>query len=1185
MPREKQAADAPGSWRIHVDTGGTFTDALGVGPDGRRWRGKLLSSDEAPGKAVRELTGVGEGEALPPVQMRLATTRGTNALLEENGAEVVFFVTEGFGDLLRIGDQRRPDLFTLNVTKPAPLHAAVVEVGGRMDPGGDEVLPLDLESARGAAREQVAAGRRVAATCLLHSYRNDEHEQALKECLLDCGFEFVACSSELAPFIKVLPRAETVVVDAYLGPLMREYLDAVQGALGDGTLRVMTSAGGLVSREKYQAKDSLLSGPAGGVVGAAAVARRAGLSRVVTFDMGGTSTDVSRFDGDFNYCETHTVGRARLMAPALRIETVAAGGGSICSADNGLLRVGPESAGAHPGPACYGAGGPLTITDVNLLLGRLDLETFNLPVYPKASESAFNTAQALHGGTREEVLQGLLEIANERMANVIRKISVREGYDVTDHALVAFGGAGGQHACGVAELLGMERILFPADAGLLSAFGLEQARVERIAEAQVLKAWSEAEGELSGMCEAMGQQAVTELTVEGVGTVDVRRRTALMRFGGQESVLEVDFARTDEVKELFLGRYQETFGYVPSDREIEVVSLRVIASTLEEALEEERFNASRETEASRVVQAFHAGEWRETPVYARDDLGEGAVLMGPAVVSDAFGTLVVDCGWRGMVGTEGSLLLERCGDGRHSEGKLRVAGHEIFTNRLTAVVEEMGAQLERTAISTNIKERLDFSCALLDAKGRLIVNAPHIPVHLGALGLCVREVAARLELGAGDVAVTNHPAFGGSHLPDVTLIAPVMDDAGVLMGYVANRAHHAEIGGIVPGSMSPEARVLEEEGVVIAPQYLFKGGKACGVGLEACLREARFPTRCLEENLADLQAQVAAIRRGEQAWRRVVGEFGAETVCGQMDRIRQRAAAAVDSWLVKWEGKDLQSEQKLDNGAVLKVRVTVLNGRMVVDFTGTSAMDVGCLNATPAIVRSVLVYVLRLLVGEEMPLNEGLLEPVEVVLPQCFLNPVFGGDAAVVPAVFGGNVEVSQRLADMLLLAFGVAACGQGTMNNWVMGDSRRSYYETIGGGGGAADGCEGGSGMHVHMSNTAITDPEILEWRFPVRLWRFALRKGSGGDGQWRGGDGLVREVEFLAPLSVSLLGLRRDEGPEGLAGGLVGSRGRQTMVRADGHAEVLDYAVCLKVGRGDRLVMETPGGGGYGSSARTNS
>jgi len=1165
-------------WRVFVDTGGTFTDGLAVSPDGKRSRTKILSGDEAPLQAIRQLTGAPVNQLLPPVQMRLGTTRGTNALLEEKGAQVVFFVTEGFGDILRIGDQRRPELFVLDVNKPQPLHAEVVEVAGRLDAQGNEIKPLGPEQVEEAAIGLVAKGRRVAAVMLLHSYQNPSHELAIRDVLLKCGFEYVACSAQLAPFIKAVPRAETTVVDAYLGPLMTEYLDGVSEALSGGELLVMTSAGGLVSHGGYRPKDSLLSGPAAGVVGAAFVGKRAGLEKLIAFDMGGTSTDVSRFDGDYNYCQTHQVGRAHLMAPALQIETVAAGGGSICGLDGGLLFVGPQSAGADPGPACYGAGGPLTITDVNLLLGRLDLDSFNLPVFQEAAEARFKEVHSRHGGTREEMLLGFLALANDRMASAIRKISVREGYDPEDHALVAFGGAGGQHSCAVAEGLGMKRILFPADAGLLSAFGLEQARLEKILEEQMLVSGSEFASVGSKALVDLEARAVCELEAEDMpaGEIIIRRRTALVRFEGQESVLSVDFEGFSEIEILFGERYRQTFGYVPDDRELELVSLRVIASTRDEAIIGEVFKAATEPDAGRTLKTCYEGQWLESPVFERGRLVVGDTINGPAIVSDAFGTLIIEPGWRGMVGTEASLLLENV-EAKKSHIS-PVAERELLTHRFTAIVEEMGAQLERTAISTNIKERLDFSCALLDPTGRLIVNAPHIPVHLGALGLCVREVSARLKMGPGDVVVTNHPACGGSHLPDVTTIAPVFDGANELLGYAANRAHHAEIGGIAPGSMSPAAKSLAQEGVVIWPMHLFEAGEARWNEMESCLRDAPFPTRRIEENLADLQAQVAAIRMGEIALQEMALDVGSGKVREQMDFIHSQAAQAIGAKLRDWAGRELRATQRLDNEAELVVRIRVDADRMEVDFSGTTAVGEGNLNATPAIVRSVLVYVLRLLVGENMPLNEGLLEPVKVILPECLLNPDFGDNDAKAPPVFGGNVEVSQRLVDTLLLAFDAAACSQGTMNNFVMGDDSRSYYETIGGGTGAGEGFGGASGVHVHMSNTAITDPEILEWRFPVRLNRFSLCAGSGGDGQWRGGDGLEREIEFLEPQTVSLLGQHRLEQPYGMNGGKEGACGSQVIIRADGTEEALGFAAHTEMKKGDRLVIKTPGGGGYG-------
>ncbi|MCH8979006.1 MAG: hydantoinase B/oxoprolinase family protein, partial [Armatimonadetes bacterium] len=927
------------NWRLFVDTGGTFTDCLAVAPDGRRLRCKVLSSGALRGRVVEQVSkgrfqveqswgapaGLvdgwllvsASGEArvqsfdpatsvlsvnldlpqgssfevrspdsapilaaklitatladLPKIGMRLGTTMGTNALLEGKGADVAFFVTEGFRDLLRIGDQTRPDLFALNVQRPEPLHAEVVCVQGRLAADGTEIEPLNID--RAAVAKCLEQGMKVAAISLLHSYRNPSHEQELKRHLHEAGFDYVVCSAELAPLIKWVPRAETAVVDAYLGPLMSQYLQSVAGAIAEGQLHVMTSAGGLVSSGGYTPKDGLLSGPAGGVVGAAAVGTRAGIQRLITFDMGGTSTDVSRFDGDFDYQDSHTVGQARLMAPALKIETVAAGGGSVCGFDGELLSVGPESAGAEPGPACYGSGGPLTITDVNLLLGRLDIESFGLPVFPEASKERLEQVQQEYENAREEkvdtdeLLQSFLAIANDRMANAIRTISVREGYDPTEYALVAFGGAGGQHACAVADNLGMDSILFPADAGLLSAFGMEQARVERIVEKQVLSAAEKFMKSADGTMSAMEQRARSQLAQEGYaeGQTEVRRRTAMVRYTGQEASVSIDFEQPSEIVPKFLERYRQVFGYVPEGRQIEVVSLRLIASTLEEQQSHESFDG-------------------------------GEVLEGPQVVSDAYSTLVIEPGWTAKAGSQGSLMLERT-----SEASKRptspAAERELFTNRFRSIVEEMGAQLQRTAISTNIKERLDYSCAMLDCDGRLIVNAPHMPVHLGALGVSVREVTARLDLGPGDVAITNHPACGGSHLPDITLIAPVFGDGEKLLGYVANRAHHAEIGGVAPGSMSPDANSLLEEGVVIPPTYLFRAGEEQYGTIERMLTEAAYPTRRIDENMADLQAQTAANRRGEQALRQLAEEHGETKVIEQMGLIREQAARAVRTLL------------------------------------------------------------------------------------------------------------------------------------------------------------------------------------------------------------------------------------------------------------------------------------------------
>jgi 5-oxoprolinase (ATP-hydrolysing) len=1004
------------------------------------------------------------------------------------------------------------------------------------------------------------------------------------------GFQHVSCSARLAPLIRLLPRAETAVVDAYLAPVIGDYLDGVSASVADGTVHVMTSAGGLVAVAGVQPKDTLLSGPAGGVVGAAEAGRRSGYDRVISFDMGGTSTDVARFDGDFEYLFEHRVGDAHLMAPSLAVETVAAGGGSICRFDEHGLKVGPGSAGAAPGPACYGAGGPLTLTDLNLLLGRIDPALFQIPVDRAAAAVALEGVReglrmATDEDTTAEVLaEGFLRIANERMAAAIRRISVRRGYDPADFPLLAFGGAGPQHACAVASLLGIHTVLVPPDASLLSAVGVGAAVVERFAQRQVLETLDAVAPRLPGLLERLSDEACAAVVAEGVDReqVAVRRRIVDLRLVGQDSTLEVEWRDGVDLQERFEGRYRDVYGYDPPPRQLEVESLRVAASSVPpggDAPELDR--AARAVQVSHTGDVFVGGQWRETPVYERDELRPGAMLAGPALVVEAHSVTVVEPGWRLVVDGAGSLLLTAdrdaafpAGSGQESEA----VQLELFSNRFVAIARDMGAMLQRCALSTNVKERLDFSCAVLDGAGRLVVNAPHIPVHLGALGLCVRQLMQTVQFSKGDTVITNHPAFGGSHLPDITAVTPVFL-ADRLLGFVANRAHHAEVGGSRPGSVPPDAGCLAEEGVVIPPTFLVRGGEPQWQRVRKILSDAPYPSRAVAENIADLEAAVAANRLGERALTGLAADYGVDAVVRHMDGLNRRAAALVADALERFPDGTYEAEEFLDDGSPIKVRVRVDGRRAVVDFAGSSDGHDSNLNATPAVVRAAVLYVLRLLVDEPLPLNEGLMDAVDLQIPAGMLNPFFPDDPLRAPAVVGGNVETSQRLVDTLLKAFGLAACSQGTMNNLVFGDDTFGYYETVAGGAGAGPGFAGADAVHTHMTNTRATDPELLEHRFPVRLERFAVRRGSGGAGMHRGGDGVVRELQFLRPLSLSLLSQHRSEGPYGMAGGRPGKRGHQRIIRANGEVvEVAGVDGC-DVETGDRLILETPGGGGWGT------
>jgi len=1155
---------------------------------------ELFSNEEAPILGARMITLTSLGEQLPALNIKLGSTKGTNALLEKKGADIVLFVTKGFRDILHIGTQQRPDIFALNIIKPSPLPKFIVEVEERMDAGGNILVPLKTDSLQKRLLGITSGGTTTAAIVFMNSYRNSVHEKEFANFLKNCGFIDISVSSELSKLIKFLPRTETTTVNAYLFPVINNYLKNVLSVIREGSLHVMTSAGGLIKARVFQPKDSLLSGPAGGVVGASIVGKMSGYDHLITFDMGGTSTDVARYDNDFDYKFELIVGNAHINSPALAIETVAAGGGSVCYFDGYKLCVGPESAGAFPGPACYGAGGPLTITDINLLCGRLDIQQFGIPVFIDAAklrlEELINNIESATGQRREkeEILLGFLEIANEIMASAIKKISVAKGYDPNSYTLLAFGGAGGLHACEIARLLNIKKIIVPADAGLLSAYGLGNALIERFVEKQILLPFKDVRKGLPDIFKTLEKEAKSQLITEGVcgENSEIRVRALYIRFEGQEASVEIPYNNTDSIVPDFREKYEQIYGHWVDNREIEIESIRVVASAkraLASGIKTE-LNTFKPT-ASHYIKSFFEGKWQKIPVYIRSDLNPGAEIKGFSLLLDKHSTSVIEKGWRMLIDHSGSAIIDSIEQSeitkKHSvieDFRSHEIELELFTNRFMSIAENMGSMLQRTALSVNIKERLDFSCAILNSKGELVANAPHIPVHLGSLGVCVRSLIDSIPMKAGDTVVTNHLKFGGSHLPDITLVTPVFFDKKKLVGFVVNRAHHAEIGGSRPASMPPDAKNLEEEGVIIAPFYLARNNHVDWKGIRKILEKGPFPTRAVEENIADLNAALAANRNGELALKNLVEEFGLKKVNYYMDALKSHASAKTAGTLSNIPNGKYEAREFLDDNTKIQAGIIVKDNTCIIDFNGSAGVHPGNMNATPAIVNGVVIYVLRILLNEPIPLNDGMLIPVKLIIPEGIFNPEFPDDPKKCPAVVGGNVEVSQRLTDTLLKAFKVVACSQGTMNNLLFGNENYSYYETICGGCGAGKNFNGASAVHHHMTNTRITDPEIIEHRYPVRIERFEIREGSGGNGKFKGGDGVIREITFLEPVSLSLLSQHRSKGPYGLSGGKQGKKGEQYVIRKDGKVEKLNGVDGTEINSGERFVIKTPGGGGFG-------
>jgi 5-oxoprolinase (ATP-hydrolysing) len=1206
-----------GRWRIWVDRGGTFTDLVAQRPDGTFLTYKLLSENphhyaDAVQQGIRHLLGLAADDAIPAerlAEVKLGTTVATNALLEHKGEPTVLLITAGLEDALQIGDQTRPDIFARHIVRPKLLYERVIAVPERLAADGEVIIPLDTARVEPALRQAQADGFRSVAIVLLHADRYPEHERQLAALARAIGFPWVTASHERVPMLRLVPRGDTTVLDAYLSPVLRRYIDRLVDVLPATPLRLMQSHGGLTDATHFYGKDSLLSGPAGGVVGAARTSARAGCQRIIGFDMGGTSTDVCRFDGQYDRQYDTQIAGVRVRTPMLAIHTVAAGGGSIVRFDGHRLRVGPESAGALPGPAAYRNGGPLTVTDANVRLGRIQPAFFPAvfgadgaqPLDTAVVRTAFAemagrvqtmTGQAI---TPEAVAAGALSIAVAQMAAAIRRISLEQGYDVTTYALCAFGAAAGQHACQVADALGMDRIVLHPFAGVLSAFGMGLADQRHMVEHGVERPLTtEALADLQADVQALtlaGQQALLEQQVQAEHLhTEVHLR---LRYTGSDYALPVSGSGTDPHvwRSAFETVHRQLYGFILPEQPIVIESL-VVETIGSHAVPDlpELPAATAPLQPVTTVPLYAADRWQDVPVYRREDLRPGHDLSGPAMIVEATGTIVVEPGWTAETLPTQHLILHRRQARAVPQDGMNLSTADpvrltIFNQRFRAIAEQMGVTLQQTSHSVNIKERLDFSCALFDAAGQLIANAPHIPVHLGSMGDSVRSI---LDLGVahlhpGDAYVVNNPYQGGTHLPDLTVVSPVFDRENVLRFFVAARGHHADVGGITPGSMPPDSKTIADEGILFDRFCVMRAGVFAEAGLRAKLASGPWPARKPDQNVADLQAQLAANTRGASELLRLADEYGMPTVQAYLGHVLDNGEQAVRDAICRLAADRLAAGAPLtsrmavpmDDGSTIVVQITLdaAKGSATIDFHGTSDQRPSNLNAPLAVCRAVVLYVFRTLVADDIPLNAGCLRPLTLIIPAgSMVNPQLPA------AVVAGNVETSQVIADALYGALGVLAASQGTMNNVTFGTGQYQYYETLCGGTGAGPDFAGADAVHSHMTNSRLTDPEILETRYPVRVETFRIRRGSGGKGRHRGGDGVIRRLRMLAPMTATVLTNRRRVAPFGLAGGGDGLPGANRVERADGQVEDLGSTAAVAMQPGDALVIETPGGGGFG-------
>ena len=1190
-------------WNFWIDRGGTFTDVIARRPNGTLQTRKLLSENpqayaDAAIQGIRDLMGLPAAQKIPTASIaaiKMGTTVATNALLERKGERTLLVTTSGFRDALRIGYQSRPDIFALDIKKPEQLYECVIEVNERVLADGFVEVKPNLDQVRSDLAAVLAIGVEACAIVFMHSYRYPEHEKAVATVAREVGFKQVSVSHEVSPLMKLVGRGDTTVADAYLSPVLRRYVDRIAAEFDDANgatkLMFMMSSGGLTDASLFQGRDAILSGPAGGVVGCVETAKLAGLSRIIGFDMGGTSTDVCHYDGALERTLETEIAGVRIRAPMMLIHTVAAGGGSILHADHGRFVVGPDSAGADPGPCSYRRGGPLTVTDANVMTGKLDPFHFpkifgpgrNQPLDQEAVRRAFTELARRTGDRRapEAIAEGFIRIAVENMANAIKKISVQRGYDVTRYALQCFGGAGGQHACLVADALGMRTVLIHPLSGLLSAYGMGLADIRAVRQHTV-----EAPLDKEGLLKA--EEIVKLLSADALADLahqvpdDTKRDLLIrahLRYVGSDTSLIVDFSSKDRMRLAFESAHGARFGFAEQGRTLMIEAVSVEAVAPGERVDEPDLPAhEHHPEPSSVTRFYSQGQWREGWAHLRKDLHPGARITGPAILIEPHQTIVIEPGWSAKVTPKNHVMLMREGVAQAARvsAEAEPVMLEIFNNLFMSIAEQMGLVLQNTASSVNIKERLDFSCAIFDRNARLVANAPHIPVHLGSMDKSVESVI-RAHGGAmrpGDVFAINAPYNGGTHLPDITVVKPVFDEAGAeILFFVASRGHHADIGGIAPGSMSPRATHIDEEGVYIDGFKIVEQGRFRETEISALLTGATYPVRNLAQNIGDLRAQIAANNRGASELMRMIDAYGVEVVQAYMGHVQDNAAESVAEVLATLS--DCAFEYEMDQGCFIKVKITVdqMRRRAVVDFTGTSPQRADNFNAPEPVTQAAVLYVFRTLVKDRIPLNAGCLRNIEIIVPKgSMLSPQYPA------AVVAGNVEVSQAVTDCLYGALGVLSGAQGTMNNLTFGDQSHQYYETICSGAPAGDGFDGADAVHTHMTNSRLTDPEVLEFRYPVVLEDFHIRKNSGGRGRWHGGDGVSRTIRFLQPMECAVLSGHRRVPPFGVKGGETGQLGVNSVRRIDGRIEPLAGCDQTMIGAGESITVQTPTSGGYG-------